>query len=141
MAASVSAAPSVEPEGEATSAFELEVGDCFSVESDELSSVTVVECVASHEYEVFAVFDHQAGPDAAFPGQQELLAEADLLCQPSFEAYVGHDYQTSIWYITSLTPSEQTWADGDREITCLLNQQDEDEEPITVTGSAEGAAE
>jgi hypothetical protein len=143
VAVSESAAASAEPggEGEETSAFELEVGDCFSVDRDELSSVTVVDCVASHEYEVFAVFDHIAGPDEAYPGNEELLAYADATCQPSFEAFVGHDYQTSIWYITSLTPSEQTWTDGDREIACTLNQQDEDEEPITVTGSAEGANE
>lgn len=143
MAASATVAPSVDPggAGEETSAFDLEVGDCFSVESDELASVTVVQCAAPHEYEVFALFDHPAGPDAAHPGHQELLVEADTMCQPPFEAYVGHDYQTSIWYITSLTPSDQTWAEGDREIACLLSQQDDDEEPITVTGSAEGSAE
>jgi hypothetical protein len=141
--ASAPAAPSVDPgsDGEETSAFDLEVGDCFSVESDQLTSVTVVECAASHEYEAFALFDHPAGPDEAYPGDAAIVEYADVECQPHFEAYVGHDYQTSIWYITSLTPSDQTWADGDREVTCLLNQQDDDEEPIMVIGSAEGAAE
>ena len=103
--------------------------------------MTVVECAVSHEYEVFALFDHPAGPDEAYPGDEAIVQYADDECQPSFVAFVGHDYQTSIWYITSLTPSDLTWADGDREVTCLLNQQDDDEEPIAVTGSAEGAAE
>jgi hypothetical protein len=143
VAASASATPSFDPggEGEETSAFDLAVGDCFSVESDELTLVTVVACAEPHEYEVFALFDHPAAADAEYPGDAQLLAEADALCEPLFEAYVGHDYQTSIWYITSLTPSDQTWADGDREITCLLNQQDPHEEPIMVSGSAEGASE
>jgi hypothetical protein len=145
VAASESAAPSVQPgsEGEEISAFDLEVGDCFSVERNELTSVIVVECVRSHEYEVFGVFDHPAAPGEPFPGDAVIVEYADTACQPFFEEYVGHDYQTSIWYITSLTPSDGTWAGGDREITCTLNRQDDNdnEEPIAVTGSAEGAAE
>ena len=141
-APSATAAPSVDPGvAEETSAFDLEGGDCFSVESDELTFVTVVECAEPHEYEVFARFDHPAEAAAAYPGSAELLAEADALCEPLFETYVGHDYQTSVWYITSLTPSDQTWADGDREIACLVNQQDDHGEPIMVSSSAEGSGE
>ena len=124
-----------------TSVFDLEVGDCFSAESDQLDTVLVVDCAQPHEYEAFHVFDHDAGADAPYPGDDALFDFADTECQPPFEEFVGHDYQTSIWYITSLTPSEETWADGDREIVCTLNQQDENAEPISVTGSAEGAAE
>jgi hypothetical protein len=127
--------------GEEKSVFELEVGDCFSADRDVLETVTVVDCEASHEYEVFALIDHEAGADEPYPGDAEVLEYADTQCQPPFEAYVGHDYQTSIWYITSLSPSEETWADGDREIVCTLNQQDDNQEPIAVTGTAEGSAE
>ena len=139
-AATASAEPGSD-EGEETSVFDLEAGYCFSTESDQLETVLVVDCEQPHEYEVFALFDHPAGDAEAYPGDDVLLEYADTECRPPFEEYVDRDYETSIWYITSLTPSEQTWADGDREITCLLNQQDEDEEPIAVTGSAEGAAE
>lgn len=141
---SAAASPSVDTgsqEGEETSVFDLEVGDCFSADADQLETVTVVGCEQSHEYEVFEVLDHEAGGDAAYPGDQEILEYADAACQPSFEPFVGHDYATSIWYITSLTPTTETWADADREIVCTLNQQDDDEEPISVTGSAEGSAE
>jgi hypothetical protein len=135
-----SSAPAA-PSGEETSVFELEVGDCFSADRDQLETVTVVDCEASHEYEVFALIDHEAGADDPYPGDAEVLEYADTHCQPPFEAYVGHDYQTSLWYITSLSPSEETWADGDREIVCTLNQQDDNQEPIAVTGTAEGSAE
>ena len=137
----VAASPTAAPTGEETSVFDLEVGDCFSVDSDQFDTVVVVDCEQPHEYEAFQVFDHPAGPDEAYPGDDTLFEFADTECQPPFEEYVGHDYQTSIWYITSITPSEDTWADGDREIVCTLNQQDENDEPITVTGSAEGSAE
>ena len=138
--AAASSAPAA-PSGEETSVFELEVGDCFSADRDQLETVTVVDCEASHEYEVFALIDDEAGADEPYPGDAEVLDYADTQCQPPFEAYVGHDYQTSIWYITSLSPSEETWADGDREIVCTLNQQDDNQEPIAVTGTAEGSAE
>lgn len=130
-----------EDEGEETSVFDLEVGDCFSADDVELDTVLVVDCAGAHEYEVFALVNHEAVDGAAYPGDQEILEYADATCQPSFEAFVGHDYQTSIWYITSLTPTAETWADGDREVVCTLNQQDDDEEPISVTGTAEGSAE
>jgi hypothetical protein len=135
-----SSAPAA-PSGEETSVFELEVGDCFSTDDDQLETVVVVDCEQPHEYEVFALIEHGAGADEPYPGDAEVLEYADTQCQPPFEAYVGHDYQTSIWYITSLSPSEETWADGDREIVCTLNQQDDNQEPIAVTGTAEGSAQ
>jgi hypothetical protein len=139
--ASPSASADAGGEGAETSVLELEVGDCFSVERTELSTVTVVDCGAEHEYEVFAVLAHEAGPEEPYPSDAQLVDAADLACQPSFEAFVGHEYRTSIWYITSLPPSEETWAAGDREIVCTLTQLDDTQEPITVTGSAEGANE
>jgi Septum formation len=132
--------PSAET-GETTSVFDLEVGDCFSAENDQLETVGVVPCDEEHEYEVFSVFDHEAGGGEPYPGDDELIAYADEACQPTFEEYVGADYQTSIWFITSLTPSAETWAVGDREIVCTVNQQDADEEPITVSESAAGSGE
>lgn len=124
-----------------TSVFDLEVGDCFSAEGDSVESVMVVDCEQSHTYEAFFVFDHEAGPDEEYPGDDAMLDYADEACQPPFEEFVGTDYESSIWYITSVTPSAETWADGDREIICTLDQQDADGEAIEVTGTAEGSAE
>lgn len=138
---SASASPSTSTVPAETNVLDLEVGDCFSVESDEIATVAVVGCETPHEYEVFAVLDHDAAPDAPYPGDAELTAHADAACQPSFEAFVGHEYQTSIWYITSLPPTEPTWAEGDREIVCTLNQLDATQEPIAVMGSAQGSSE
>ena len=128
-------------EGEVTSVFDIEVGDCFNADSDELASVIVVDCDRPHAYEAFHLFDHEAGPDDPYPGDDVILEYADTNCQPPFEEYVGIDYQTSIWFIASVTPSAETWAEGDREIICTLDQQDQDGVAIEVTGSAQGAAE
>ena len=136
-----SASPSDAGEPVETSVFDLEAGDCFSAESDSIESVLVVDCDQSHTYEAFFVLDHEAGPDEEYPGDEAMLTYADDACQPPFEEFVGTDYESSIWYITSVTPSAETWAEGDREIICTLDQQDADGEPIEVTGTAEGTAE
>jgi hypothetical protein len=134
------ASESAEADAE-VSVFDLEIGHCFSADAGELETVTVVDCDREHHYEVFAVLDHPAGSDEPFPGDSTMLEYADTACQEPFEPFVGRDYLSSIWYITSLPPTEGTWADGDREIICTLNQQDDAGDPITVSGSAEGSGE
>ncbi len=125
--------------GEETSVFDLEVGDCFSASGDPVATVTVIDCEDAHIYEVFAVFDHEADDAQAYPGDDAILEYADSRCQPLFEDYVRTDYQTSIYWITSVTPSEETWDNGDdREIVCTLKLGEAGDE---TTGSAEGTGE
>jgi len=125
--------------GEETSVFELETGDCFSADADVVETVTVVGCEDAHTYEVFGVFDHEADDDEPYPGDDAILEYADTRCQPLFDDYVAADYQSSIYWITSVTPSAETWDGGDdREIVCALKLGEEGEE---TTGSAEGTGE
>ena len=49
------------------------------------------------------------------------------------------DYQTSIYWITSVTPSADTWDEGDdREIVCALKLGEAGDE---TTGSAQGTGQ
>jgi hypothetical protein len=138
---STTAAPET-PAAEQVDVFDLAAGDCFSDDDEVLSgSITVVRCDEPHLYEAYAVVEHPGGPDEAYPGDDVIRDDADTACQPAFEAFVGIAYAESVWYITSVTPSAETWAAGDREIVCTLNRLDANDEPIEVTGSAEGAAE
>ena len=126
-------------DGTETSAFDLETGDCFDAGGDEVDTVTVIECELPHTYEAFAIFDHEAAIDAPYPGDEVLLEYADSACQPYFEEYVGIAYPDSQYWITSVTPSRQTWEEGDdREIVCALKLGEEAEE---TTGSAEGTGQ
>jgi hypothetical protein len=134
---SASGSGSGDPEGVETSVFDLRPGDCFSSGETAIVSVSVVDCDQPHVYEAFAVFDHEAGPDDEYPGDQAIGEDANSACRPPFEEYVGIAYEDSIWYITSIPPSEETWAEGDREIVCTLTNEQETE----VTGSAEGSGE
>ena len=118
------------------SALDLEVGQCFNTEDvSSVDEVTVVGCDAAHVYEVFGLSDYEAAEDADFPGADTLSSAAQEACRPAFEDYVGVAYDDSEWFGTFLNPSEATWADGDREIVCVLHTEEETE----VTGSAEGS--
>ena len=87
------------------------------------------------------MLDHEAGEADPYPGDDAMLEYANTACQPPFQEFVGIEYEASIWYIRSVLPSEETWAEGDRELVCTVHQQDADSEPIAVTGSAEGSGE
>jgi hypothetical protein len=124
--------------GETTDVFDLAEGDCFSaVEGKEVTEVEVVSCDQPHVFEVFHVFHHPAGGDEAYPGDSEISTSAEEECIGAFEEFVGIAYEESRWFLTTITPSEETWSVGDREIVCTLSVEDESE----VTGSAQGTAE
>jgi Septum formation len=141
-AASATAAPPVESVaasvGGETSVFDLAIGDCFSVIGEQADSVLVIDCGEPHLFEVFALIDHEAGDGEGFPGEEAIGEYGDEECRPPFTDYVGHDYETSAYWITTLTPSAETWAEGDREIVCTLRLGEGGEETI---GSAEGSGQ
>ena len=149
-AASTTASPTATPDGadddddgddigEETSVFELDEQDCFDAAGSEVETVTVVACESPHTYEVFAVFDHEADDDDPYPGDEAIGEYADSRCQPLFEDYVGIDYEASIYWITSVTPSDETWqSSDDREIVCALKLGEEGQQ---TSGSAEGTGE
>jgi hypothetical protein len=47
---------------------------------------------------------------------------ADELCGgDAFTDYVGRTYLSSQYFYQELWPSEETWADGDRQVVCMLD--------------------
>lgn len=145
-AASGSGAASASPTASLTSAFDLEVGDCFDTESiTTVDEVTVIDCARAHAFEVFGVSDYDAGSDEEFPGEQPLKDAADEACRAAFEDYVGIPYDDSAWSATFVNPSQATWEQGDREILCVLHEatpagpDGTEGTPPPVTGSAEGS--
>jgi hypothetical protein len=114
----------------------LEPGDCFlEFEGTEVSSVEVVDCAEPHQFEVFA---NVVLPDGPYPGATEVDQAGYDACLDDFQPYVGIDYESSVWFVTTLVPLEDSWPE-DRTVNCLLVQPTgEDSLPATVTGSARG---
>ena len=117
---------------------ELQVGDCFSFNNNNDSStqvgdVEVVDCSAPHLYEVY---NNYQITQSTFPDTSTMESEQRTACYDTFETYVGTSYDRSQYDATTLTPTEASWAQGDRTITCILKTKDGSE----ITGSLKGAA-
>jgi Septum formation len=116
-----------------------EVGDCFNTDGGEgeVAGISARPCDEPHVYEAYGVFDYPTDNGDDYPGDSAIQTYADDHCKAQFTEYVGVAYDDSIWFSTSITPSEDTWGAGDREIICALHKEDESE----VTGSARGSNE
>ena len=116
------------------SVFDMEVGMCFDdVAGDEVTSVPTVDCSEPHDNEVFDIFDYT---ESEYPGQDAMNEAARQLCIDEFEAYVEITYQESELEVFAITPTDQSWEDGDREIICNLFNLDFSK----LTSSMRGAA-
>lgn len=118
-----------------TDVLDLELGQCLTDATGEgqVSSVEVVDCGRPHVGEVYAL---PRLPDGEYPGEQAVQERAQQLCGgQEFHSYVGVAYERSEIYFSTLAPSSDTWSGGDREIVCILANQDSS----PITGSLRGA--
>lgn len=124
--------------GTSTATKDLEVGNCYNTVSKEsggdkpVGEVTVVDCAKTHTYEVVA--QTTFGEDVkGLPNEDSIKSLGEGFCQgEDFTAYVGVEAGKSSYQIEYLSPSEDTWAKGDRHVTCVVAQGDKSE----VKGSA-----
>ena len=116
----------------------LGVGDCFSgpeasAVAIEVSEVDVVDCDEPHRYEMYAMKEMT---DSSFPGESQAADMADDFCLSRFKSYVGLDYDNSIYWISSVFPTGDSWSQGDRSIQCALGL-----DSGTKVGSARNSSE
>ena len=105
--------------GTDTDVFTIAVGDCLNdggVEG-EVSSVKKIDCSEPHDSEAFAsiIMD-----DGDFPGDTAVADQSVADCTTEFDAFVGLDYQSSQLDFAYFYPTEESWANGDREILCTI---------------------
>lgn len=104
-----------------TSAFDLVVGDCFALGegdatgSGEIDGVELQSCDDRHDNEAYLVLD---ATQTSWPGERALWDLADKGCYEGFEEFVGIPWDDSVADYAYLTPTEQSWAAGDREVLC-----------------------
>ncbi len=118
-----------------TSVFDLGVGDCFNDDpdaGDAVAGVPIVDCALPHDREIYFEFSMT---DAAFPGREATTQSAAERCITEFQGFVGMSYAESDLEISLLTPSAESWEEGDRVVYCVLYALDLSK----VTGSMRGA--
>lgn len=102
------------------SVFELQVGDCFDDQTgsgDVVFDVPVVPCTEPHDNEIYFEFEMT---DAVFPGNEATLESSALRCLDQFQPFVGSEYLESELDIFPITPTAQSWDEGDRLVYCVL---------------------
>ena len=73
--------------------------------------------------------------DAAFPGREATTQSAAERCIAEFEGFVGLSYPESDLDIFPITPTLESWGEGDRVVFCALYALDLSK----LTGSMRGA--
>lgn len=122
------------------SVFDVQVGDCFDAAFDpneytEIDEVRAIPCAEPHQYEMYTVAGYPAGEAPSGPDEDYTPWETEA-CLGGFESYVGLDYDSSMYYISALVPTDSSWAQGDNTLMCFLHNDAES----AMTGSARGAA-
>lgn len=113
---------------------DLQVGDCFNTDvSENIDDVDAVPCGEPHAYELFHVFTMT--DRGSYPTGSQFDDETDAACRPAFAAYVGTAYDDSALFVSTLTPTEDGWNDGDHSVQCILHEEDESR----MTGSQRDA--
>lgn len=113
-----------------TASLGLKVGDCFD------DSIMTVDCTQPHTGEVVFVGEHESPKGTPFPGDAAIKDWVGAHCLDPFAAYVGVDIDSSQYNLSWYSPEPSGWTDGDREISCYVDNVDES----PLTGSVRGTA-
>lgn len=94
----------------------FEADTCYET-IDSTEEPELVDCDDAHDIEIYSVQELSGGDDAPFKG----LEQARALCDPAFREITGVGIGlATVFDRTVLRPSEATWEEGDRAVTCLV---------------------
>ncbi|WP_327353678.1 DUF4190 domain-containing protein [Streptomyces sp. NBC_01304] len=122
----------------------LDKGECFNVPGGDMegdmTDVDVVPCAERHHGEVFGSFD-LADRDG-YPGEDRITEVAQDKCSKLVDDYVGdRGAASSGAYLYFFGPTDSSWSDGDREVTCVLGQADGSKTSGSLRDTAPGSGD
>ena len=112
------------------SAGSIERGECFAdfaqFETDdtgtgEVTSVDRIDCTEAHALEAYYVGPAYESYEL-YPGVEEIDDVAVTSCRQRFERFVDFDWESSELDFWWLTPTQDGWDQGDRELVCLVGE-------------------
>lgn len=116
------------------------VGDCLDVEDSwsNTSPYTVVDCEAEHNGEVYDIVPYptRAGAPSTL-SEEEISRISDECSFIAYDAWLGKDISlpTRIWSWFVSLPSDDAWADGDREVLCRTMRPTASYQALRYTGA------
>lgn len=125
--------------GRNASFYDLRIGSCYDLLEHSDDDIRLYDsCEPPHLYEVYAeatLPDTMIRSDGDRPDRSAIRRFVSDTCDAHFEGYVGTPPQRSQFQFTAITPSEESWAEGDRQVLCVLELIREQ----PTTGSAMGS--
>lgn len=97
------------------------------------AGVVKADCDDPHVGEVYAQQD--LDNQVLFPGARMSQFTAAVCTGEAFENYIGYPFDSSIFDVITYAPSKESWATGDRTVTCVVT----DPSAGYIPGTLEGA--
>lgn len=110
----------------------MKVGDCLDEPGEEeFQSFQAKPCSEPHQLEVYHSFAIGQG---SYPADDDAWMSLTEACLPPFEEFTGAAYEDASLELFPITPTRESWALGDRTVSCLVG------DPLLepVTGSLAG---
>ena len=122
-----SSSTTADPNARTVTIEDLKAGDCISdIATDTQDSqkvateATVVDCSTPHQYEMVGTGDTTASTFA----EADTNTEMSKICEPLVTSYVGSPSKANSYRILAVTPSQETWDQGDRTFVCFAQNSD-----------------
>lgn len=100
---------------------------------DSATGVTRISCDEPHVGEVYAQQD--LDNEVLFPGARMPQFTAAVCTGDAFSDYIGYPFDSSVFDVITYAPSKESWAAGDRTVTCVVT----DPAAGYIPGTLEGA--
>jgi hypothetical protein len=134
------ATPTATHAGSHATAMHISVGDCLddAAAGSTTATATIVPCTDPHDSEAYA--DITLTGDA-YPGLGAVQTRAQAGCRgEAFADFIGIASDDSTLQVSYYYPTEASWADGDRTVTCTVFAVDQSGGPARTTGTLKDSA-
>ncbi|MGN6326873.1 septum formation family protein [Pseudolysinimonas sp.] len=121
--------------GAHASSRDIAVGDCLddAAAGSTTATAAIVPCSEPHDSEAFAEVTLSGD---SYPGLDAVQAESQTACQgDAFANFVGIAAADSSLQVSYYYPTEDSWAAGDRTVTCTVYALDASGKAARTTGT------
>lgn len=118
--------------------FSISVGECVerTASATSLKTIPSVTCSTPHDGEVMRLVNLSGDK---YPGASVVRSQAISVCENGFKQFAGIAYakskRLSFWW---LSPTPKSWAGGDTQIVCFIEQVSSSGAAQKNTGSLKG---
>ncbi|MEC7120475.1 MAG: septum formation family protein [Pseudomonadota bacterium] len=104
--------------------FKLKLGQCFddtNGHQQSVDSLPIRDCTQPHDHEIYHIFN--VNLDSY--NDEEIEQQANARCEEAFQRFTQKNYNESIYEMSYLSPSVESWQAQDREVICYIQHPDQ----------------